>query len=75
MYWTAFEWFLMLLSVIGTFLVIKKRVDGFYLWVAANLGWVVFYAYKGLYASSLMFAVYLGLSLYGVWESKWKTNT
>lgn len=63
-----FTWVLMALSIAGTLLVIRRRVSGYYLWVISNIGWIAVDIHKGVHAQALLFFIYLGLSVYGIWE-------
>lgn len=63
-------WALTALSLAGTVLVIRRRVEGFYLWAVTNIGWVAVDLNAGLPAQAALFGAYLALSVYGVWE--WK---
>lgn len=65
---TIITWVLTALSLAGTVLVIRRRVEGFYLWAFTNIGWVVVDIEAGLYAQAALFGAYLALSVYGVWE-------
>lgn len=60
------------ISIVGTVLVIRKRLSGFYLWCISNVAWVFIDIEAGLYAQAALFVGYLGLSVYGVYE--WKKN-
>ncbi|MBU0485888.1 MAG: nicotinamide mononucleotide transporter family protein [Proteobacteria bacterium] len=60
-----FEWFLTALSLIGSWLNIKKKVASWIIWAIANAGWIVSFSMKGMTAEATLFAVYLVLSIYG----------
>jgi len=59
------EWTLTALSILGTWLNIKKKTSCWLVWAVANIGWVVSFAIKGMAAEATLFLVYLGLSIYG----------
>jgi nicotinamide mononucleotide transporter len=67
-----FTWIITILAIVGVVLNIKKRVEGFYLWVGSNLAWVVIDYNAGLYAQAVLFMVYTGLSVWGIieWRKK-----
>ena len=61
-------WILMFLSLFGTVLNIQKRPACFYVWGVTNLGWMLIDIGAGIYAQAALFAIYLGLSIYGAWH-------
>lgn len=63
---------LTILSLIGVVLNIKKRKECFYIWGVTNFGWVFIDYNAGLYAQSLLFAIYFVLALWGIYE--WKKS-
>jgi len=64
-------WLTAAISIIGTVLVIRKRLSGFYLWCVSNIVWVWIDINAEQYAQAVLFTVYLGLSVFGAWE--WKS--
>lgn len=65
---TLITWALTVLSVIGTVLVIKKKKTDFHFWIVTNIGWALVDFAAGLPAQAALFAVYLAVSLYGLYE-------
>ena len=63
-----FEWMLTILSIVGTWFNLQKRVAGWIIWTIANLGWVISFTIKGLLAEATLFTVYLFLSIYGIFK-------
>ena len=63
-----FEWTLTILSIIGTWFNLQKRVAGWVIWTISNIGWVISFSYKGLTAEATLFSVYLALSIYGIFK-------
>jgi len=59
------EWTLTGLSILGTWLNIKKQSHCWLVWSVANVGWIVSFGLKGMTAEATLFFVYLGLSIYG----------
>ena len=59
------EWSLTALSLLGCWFNIQKSVAGWIIWSFANVGWILSFTAKGMMAESTLFAVYLGLSIYG----------
>ena len=61
-------WLVTALSLIGVILNIKRSRWGFGVWTVTNSFWAVYDFQIGAYAQSALFAVYLGLALWGLWE-------
>ena len=66
------SWLFSTFSVIGAFLNAYGRIEGFYIWILANLGWIVYCVCGGLYAQVPMWLVYTIISLVGIimWKRK-----
>lgn len=67
-----FEWLLTALSLAGTWFNIQKKILGWFIWSAANTGWVISFIHKGMLAEATLFAVYLILCFYGI--IKWRRS-
>ena len=65
---TALTWPVTALSIIGVVLNIKRSRWGFAVWTVTNSFWMVYDYQIGAYAQSALFAVYLMLALWGLWE-------
>lgn len=63
-----FIWIITLLAIAGVALNVKRRIEGFYLWTFSNLGFIWVDYHVGLYAQALLFVIYTGLSLWGIFE-------
>lgn len=63
-----YTWLIIGVALIGTYFVIRNRVEGFYLWVMSNAGLIRINYADGHYAESFLFTVYLGLAIYGIYE-------
>ncbi|MBU0479088.1 nicotinamide mononucleotide transporter family protein [bacterium] len=63
-------WSMTLLSIIGVILNIKKKRICFVLWSITNVSWCIYDFTIQAYAQSFLFLVYLGLSIWGIFE--WK---
>ena len=61
-------WVVTGLSVIGTILNIKKKQVCFVIWAFTNFVWCIYDFWIGAYAQSALFAVYVGLAIYGIYE-------
>lgn len=64
--------FLAVLSMVAQWLMAKKYIENWILWVAVNIGSIAMYGYKELYFTMFLFAVYFGLALIGFIE--WKKS-
>ncbi len=67
-----FTWLLTGISIIGVIANIKKHRICFYLWTITNISWM-FYDYSiEAYAQAALFAVYAGLSIWGIiaWKKR-----
>ncbi|CRX38228.1 hypothetical protein [Estrella lausannensis] len=60
------SWLLVAVSLLGNVYVIKKNVIGQWLWAFGNLGWIFFDVYKEAYSQAFLFAVYLGMCIWGI---------
>ncbi|WP_454802082.1 nicotinamide riboside transporter PnuC [Mucilaginibacter phyllosphaerae] len=60
----------MVLSVIATVLLAKKKIENWYLWILVDAICVVLYFKKGVYFLSLEYLIFLGLASYGLYH--WK---
>lgn len=63
-------WIITLVSIIGVVLNIKKKRICFVLWSITNVSWCIYDFVIQAYAQSFLFLVYLGLSIWGIFE--WK---
>jgi len=66
-YWDAFT---TALSIVATWMLARKILEQWYLWMIVNAVSLVLYVYKGLYPTVVLFAFYLVLSFLGY--SQWK---
>ena len=64
--------FVMILSIIATILLAKKKIENWYLWIIVDFVCVVLYLKKGVFFLSLEYVIFLGLALYGFyhWRNK-----
>ncbi len=67
-----FEWLLTILSLLGTWYNIQKKVLSWYVWTVANVGWTVSFLMKEMIAEATLFFIYLIFSIYGIikWSRK-----
>lgn len=59
------------LSLLATYGQCRKRVESWYLWIAADIVYVPLYAYKGLYLTSILYIGFMVLCVIGLrnWRS------
>jgi nicotinamide mononucleotide transporter len=58
--------FVMVSSIAATILLIKKKLDNWFLWIAIDIVCVFIYLKKGIYFLSLEYFIFLGLAIYGM---------
>ncbi len=60
------------LSVVATWMLARKLLEHWYLWIIVNIVSLALYIYKGLYPTSVLFAVYLVMAFAGL--ISWKRS-
>jgi len=55
-----------MLSITAQWLLARRRVDSWYLWIVVDLIAIPLFAWRGLYATSAVYVVLLGLSIDGL---------
>lgn len=62
------------LSLCAQWLLNRKRLENWLFWIAADLIYIPLYASKGLYLTSILYAVFLAMCLAGIrqWRANWK---
>jgi len=63
-------WIISGISIIGAILNSKKDIRGFYFWIVANVAWVIIDFMKGIPAQSILFIIYTGITIFGIYQ--WK---
>jgi len=56
------------ISIAAQFLLMRKRLENWLLWVLVDLMYVPILWYKQLYPTSFLYALYLALAAYGYWQ-------
>ena len=67
-------WVLAGVSIAGTILNIKKKFVCFYIWVVANIFWLVFDIRNGIYGRAFLDVVHLGFAFWGIYEWQFKNK-
>ncbi len=55
-------------SIAAQFLLMRKRLENWWLWLLVDVIYIPILWVKHLYPTSLLYALYLGLAAYGYWE-------
>jgi nicotinamide mononucleotide transporter len=55
-------------SIVAQYLLTRKRLENWLLWILVDLIYVPVLWYKELYPTSLLYGLYLGLAAYGYWQ-------
>jgi nicotinamide mononucleotide transporter len=55
-------------SIAAQFLMMRKRLENWWLWILVDIIYVPILWVKQLYPTSLLYALYLGLAAYGYWQ-------
>ncbi|MBH8570713.1 nicotinamide mononucleotide transporter [Microvirga sp. STS02] len=55
-------------SIVAQYLLTRKRLENWLIWILVDLIYVPVLWYKDLYPTSLLYALYLGLAAYGYWQ-------
>lgn len=62
----AFSWILTIIALVGTWKNSNGDRDGFYWWIAADIGLCWMFWFMGLWAQFFLFLVYTGLAIRGL---------
>jgi nicotinamide mononucleotide transporter len=55
-------------SIVAQYLLTRKRLENWLLWILVDVIYVPVLWYKALYPTSTLYALYLGLAAYGYWQ-------
>lgn len=69
-YFLVFNWIILVLAIYGAYLNSKKDIKGFYLWTVTNLYLLSWNFLIGEYFQSVLFSVYLLITVNGI--RNWK---
>ena len=64
----------MILSIIATILLAKKKIENWYLWIIVDLVCVALYLKKGVIFLSIEYIIFLGLAVYGFFQWRKKLS-
>lgn len=64
------DWLIVVIALIGVVLNVRRKWQGFLLWLISNAWWCWHNLVIGEYAQALLFGVFWGLSIYGIYN--WK---
>jgi nicotinamide riboside transporter PnuC len=70
---TILTWCFAASSIFGAILNSRKNKYGFVVWGLTNCAWLAVDFYKGIYAQSFLYLVFIGINIYG-WHM-WKKET
>ena len=64
------------LSVVATWMLAKKKIENWLLWIVADGIAIGLFIYKGLYPTAVLFMVYTVMAVVGYfeWKKSWKTE-
>jgi len=68
MNWSNLTFFLMLTSLVATYLNVKKKRVCFKIWLGTNTCWAIYDFSIGAVWQGCLFVVYVGLAIYGIWN-------
>ena len=60
------------LAIVATWMLARKIIEHWYLWIIVNVVSIGLYTYKGLYPTVILYAVYTGMAIFGYFE--WKKS-
>ena len=60
------------LAIVATWMLTRKIIEQWFLWIIANVVSIALYIYKGLYPTVILYAVFAGMAVYGYLE--WKRS-
>ena len=63
---------LTILSIGGAIWNARGSIWGFFIWVPANVGWIIYDIAIEQYAQAVLFVVYTGICGYGIYQ--WRKN-
>jgi nicotinamide mononucleotide transporter len=56
------------LSLVAQYMLTRKLLENWYVWITVDIIYIGLYAYKELYLTSFLYAVFLSMCLVGLWQ-------
>lgn len=66
------EWIATILSLIGAIFIVEKQWQGYAFWLGGNTAWLILGFLTGMYGAVITFSVFNIISVYGMWEWRFK---
>jgi len=66
---------LSVLSLVANYYLAKRFIENWFIWIVADLGYILLFAYKGLYLSAGLYGIFFCIAIYGLLEWKKILNT
>jgi len=62
------------ISLVANILLARKIVDNWVLWIIADVLYIGLFYYKGLYVTSGLYLIFLGIAISGLlqWKKEWE---
>lgn len=60
--------FTTVLSLTAQYLLNRKSIENWYLWITADVLYIYLYIVRDLHLTALLYTVFLGLCLVGIWQ-------
>jgi nicotinamide riboside transporter PnuC len=61
------SWIATILAITGALLNARKMISGYWVWILSNAIWLVLSLIRKDYAQSVLWAVYIAISSYGIY--------
>ncbi len=73
-FWDSFT---TVISVAAQWLLSRKKLESWYLWIFVDIIYVPLYVSRGLYLTAVLYAVFLVMAIIGLlaWRMSWKENS
>ncbi|HYT12576.1 MAG TPA: nicotinamide riboside transporter PnuC [Candidatus Nitrosopolaris sp.] len=64
------------LSLIAEFMLARKLLENWYVWITADVIYIGLYTYRSLYLTALLYAIFLAMCIAGLvrWRRTWRAN-
>jgi nicotinamide mononucleotide transporter len=68
--------FLVAISLVAQWLMTRKVLEHWVLWIVANVGYIALFFVRGLMLTSVLYVIFLGLAAIGFvrWQHSWRTT-